>query len=156
MGLTPRRHGPHDPALADILRLLRDSFAGMENRIDPPSSMHRLTLDDLRRQAAMAEVWSLGTPPLACVIFTPKPGALYLGKLAVSATARGQGIARQLIGLAATRALALGLPCLELQTRIELTENHATFRALGFSEVARTAHPGHSRATSITYRRNLG
>ena len=53
-------------------------------------------------------------------------------------------------------AVALHLPVLELQTRVELTENHATFRALGFVEVARTAHPGYDRPTSITFRRPVG
>ena len=41
-------------------------------------------------------------------------------------------------------------------TRIELTENHATFAALGFAKVAETAHPGYKRATSITLRRRVG
>jgi hypothetical protein len=49
---------------------------------------------------------------------------------------------------------ALGLDHLELQTRVELTENHATFRAMGFVETGRTAHPGYDR-TSITFRRAL-
>ncbi|MFN7434077.1 MAG: N-acetyltransferase, partial [Betaproteobacteria bacterium] len=46
-----------------------------------------------------------------------------------------------------------GRTALELQTRIELTENHATFAALGFAKVAETAHPGYARPTSITLRR---
>jgi hypothetical protein len=37
--------------------------------------------------------------------------------------------------------------------RVELTETHATFRALGFTETGRTAHPGFDRPTSITFRR---
>jgi phosphinothricin acetyltransferase len=42
---------------------------------------------------------------------------------------------------------------LELQTRVELIENHNTFSALGFEKVAETAHPGYSRPTSITMQR---
>ncbi|NDA32773.1 MAG: hypothetical protein EBZ04_11080 [Betaproteobacteria bacterium] len=49
-----------------------------------------------------------------------------------------------------------GKPFLELQTRVELIENHVTFGALGFVRVAETAHPGYSRATSITMRRRVG
>jgi len=40
------------------------------------------------------------------------PYALYLGKLAVAESHRGQGLARQLVDLAASRARALGLPAL--------------------------------------------
>jgi ribosomal protein S18 acetylase RimI-like enzyme len=150
--MLPRRaEDPQDwPAL---LGLIQAEFAFMDDRIDPPSSMHSLTPDIIAEQARTGEVWVIGRPPVACVFLTSKPQALYVGKLAVTASHRRRGLARRLIILAETRARALGLPALELQTRIELTENQATFRALGFVEVARTAHPGFDRPTSITYRR---
>jgi ribosomal protein S18 acetylase RimI-like enzyme len=84
---------------------------------------------------------------------TPRPHALYLGKLAVEPGQTRQGLARRLITQAELRARALGLPALELQTRVELTENHATFRALGFTEVARSAHQGYTSPTSIILRK---
>ncbi len=43
----------------------------------------------------------------------------------------------------------------ELQTRIKLVENHATFAALGFEKAAETAHPGYERTTSITMRKQV-
>lgn len=133
-----------------LLALIQAEFAFMDGRIDPPSSMHRLTAESL---AAAPEVWAIGTPPVACIVLTPRPEALYLGKLAVARSARGQGLARALIDQAEVRARALGLPALELQTRVELTENHSVFRALGFAETGRTAHPGFTRPTSVTFRR---
>jgi ribosomal protein S18 acetylase RimI-like enzyme len=136
-----------------LLRLIRAEFGYMEGRIDPPSSMHDLTPDSIAEQARNGEVWAIGQPPVACVFLTPKPDALYVGKLAVAVSQRGRGLARSLITLAETRARALQLPALELQTRVELTENQATFRALGFVETGRTAHPGYARPTSITLRR---
>jgi hypothetical protein len=45
------------------------------------------------------------------------------------------------------------LPCLELQVRIEMTENHRAFESMGFRKVAETAHPGYQRTTSITMQR---
>lgn len=127
----------------------------MEGRIDPPSSLHRMDLASLAAQAGTDEVWVLGRPVLACVILTAMPGRLYLGKLAVAEAVRGQGLARRLVTLAAMRAAELGLPALELQTRVELTENHATFARLGFRETGRTAHAGFDRPTSVTMRRVL-
>jgi ribosomal protein S18 acetylase RimI-like enzyme len=138
---------------AALLRLIQIEFAYMDPRIDPPSSMNRLTEADIARQSTEGEVWAIGQPPVACVFLTPKPHALYIGKLAVARTPRGQGLARTLIELAETRARALYVPTLELQTRVELTENHATFRALGFHETGHTAHPGFTRPTSITFHR---
>ncbi len=149
--MTPRL--VTDPALwSAILKLLQDAFAYMEGRIDPPSSLRDLTPEVLDQQARTGEIWIIGAP-IACVFLTPKPGALYLGKLAVSADHRGRGLARRLVDQAETRARALRLPALELQTRVELIENHRVFEAMGFAETGRTAHPGYDRPTSITYRR---
>ena len=152
--MTPERcRDPYD--WKALLRLIQEAFADMEGRIDPPSSMHRLTPEAIARQAETGEVWAIGHPPLACVFLTPKPQALYVDKLAVAPGARRQGLARALIDLAETRAQALGLPCLELETRVELTENHATFRILGFVETGRNAHEGFDRPTSITFQRRV-
>ncbi len=142
---TPRRST--DPRA--VLELLHLCFAGMEGRIDPPSSLRRLTVGDV----AAAEVWVLGNPVVACVFLTAKPHALYVGKLAVHPNHQGLGLARVMLDHAADRARALDLPALELQTRVELVENHAAFRALGFEKVGETAHPGFDRPTSVTFRK---
>jgi ribosomal protein S18 acetylase RimI-like enzyme len=92
---------------------------------------------------------------VACLFAVPQGDAYYLGKLAVREDLRGHGLATRLVDAAADRAKALGLDHLELQTRVELTENQATFRAMGFVETGRTAHPGYDRPTSITFRRAL-
>ncbi len=135
-----------------LLALIQRAFAEMEGRIDPPSSMHSLTTDSIAGLARSGEVWVIGAPPVACIFLTPKPGALYLGKLAVAAIERGKGHARRLVDLAALRAKALRLPAMELQSRIELVENHAIFRKLGFHQTGATAHPGFDRPTSLTFR----
>jgi ribosomal protein S18 acetylase RimI-like enzyme len=150
--MMPHRcHDPYD--WHAILTLVQGAFAFMEGRIDPPSSMHTLTPRTIADQARSGEVWAIGATPIACVFFSPRPAVLYIGKLAVAARHRRQGLARRLIDLAEARALALNLPTLELQTRVELVENQATFRAMGFAEYERTAHPGFDRPTSITYHR---
>ena len=68
---------------------------------------------------------------------------------------RGTGLARRMIDHAMTRARALGRVAVILETRVELTENHATFVALGFRETGRKAHAGYDRPTSIGFRRDL-
>lgn len=140
---------------ASVLVLIRAAFAYMDGVIDPPSSMHRLTESDVARQAREGEVWVLGTPPVACMFLTVKDDWLYLGKLAVASDQRGKGHARRLVDQAMLRAKLLGLRGVELQTRIELTANHATFVALGFVETGRSAHPGYTRPTTLTFRRPL-
>jgi ribosomal protein S18 acetylase RimI-like enzyme len=137
-----------------VLALIQRAFAGMEGRIDPPSSLHRLTAGGIAAQAMTGEVWVV--PPMqACMFLTPKQGRLYLGKLAVEPALQGRGLARLLVALAEERARAMGLAVLELETRIELTENHAIFARLGFVETGRKAHPGFDRPTSITFAKQI-
>lgn len=153
---APRRMGPAED-FGPVLALIRDSFAFMDGRIDPPSSMHRLTEAVLAEQARAAELWVAeeNGGPVACVVLTPRDDDLYLGKLAVAAPHRGKGLARQLVDHAVNRARALGKTAVVLQTRVELTENHAAFEAMGFRKTGETAHAGFTRPTSLTYRREV-
>ncbi|MCB2125945.1 MAG: GNAT family N-acetyltransferase [Rhodobacteraceae bacterium] len=157
----PVRHAPRRLTGAEdmgpILNLIREAFAYMDGIVDPPSSVHDLTGPALAEAARTGEVWvidELGAP-LACMVLTPKPGRLHIGKLAVAAGQRRKGLARQLLAHATTRAKALGLPLLEMQSRVELTGNHAAFEAMGFVRAGETAHRGYDRPTSVTFRRPL-
>ncbi|SMY08367.1 GNAT family N-acetyltransferase [Flavimaricola marinus] len=150
-----RRLCPDDPALAEVLALIRAEYAFMDGVVDPPSTMHDLTLEGLAETAGKAEIWVAGVPVMACAILTPKPPVLYLGKLAVAASERRRGWARRLVDLACDRAGALGFEAVELGTRVELTANQAAFEAMGFTEVAREAHPGFDRPTAIVYQRRI-
>lgn len=151
---VPRRvDGGDAQAVAEALALVRAAFAYMDGVVDPASSIHRMALADMAAHAARGELWAAGTPPVACAIFTRKRDALYIGKLAVAGDRRGQGLARALFDAAEAEARRLGLGWLELQTRVELTANHATFARLGFTETGRSAHPGYDRPTSLTFRR---
>ncbi len=153
--MIPERRQPDDPDLGDIHTLLHRCFAYMDGRIDPPSSLHDLNVAGIARACTIGEVWTIGAPPVACVFLTEKLGRLYLGKLAVDPTRRGAGLARALVELAEERAQALDLPMLELQTRIELVENHATFARLGFVKTAEGSHEGYDRPTEITMQKRL-
>jgi GNAT superfamily N-acetyltransferase len=155
--MTPHRLTPAYPHWPAVLRLILDAFAFMEGRIDPPSSAQRLTVAEMVAQAETGAVWIIedSATPVACLFARPKADALYIGKLAVAATHRGRGLARRLIAAAETEARSRNLARLELETRIELTENHATFARLGFAKTGHTAHPGFDRPTSITMSRAL-
>lgn len=141
--------------LGAVLALLHRSFAYMEGRIDPPSSLHRLTVAGIADNCDRVEVWAIGSPPVACVFLTPKPHALYVGKLAVEHVHRGKGLARRLVDLAVRRAAYHGLGVLELESRIELVEVHAAFAQLGFRKTAENAHDGFDRPTGIVMQKPL-
>lgn len=47
-------------------------------------------------------------------------------------------------------ALAEGIAKMVLDTRIELTENHETFKSMGYTKTAEHAHAGYDRPTFIS------
>jgi len=151
--MIPRLHKRNDAELSDILRLVQDAFAYMDGRIDPPSSMHSLTVSGIAEQCSSGEVWTLGNPIIACVFLTPKDDALYIGKLAVSENNQGRGIGKKLVDHACDRAIAHNKSALELYTRIELTENHKTFAKLGFEIVSESSHSGYAKPTYLIMRK---
>jgi predicted N-acetyltransferase YhbS len=149
-----------EPAFSDwdgLLALILRAFAPMEGAIDPPSSAFRLTPESLRMKAGAETVFVAreSSRLVGCLFAAGKGDALYLGKLAVEPARQRAGIGRALVAAAQAHALAEGRRALELQTRVELVGNQQAFARFGFTETARTAHPGFSRPTSITLRKEL-
>lgn len=142
----------------ELLRLLKDAFAFMDERIDPPSSVHELTLSSIAAKSQSEALFlAMDEHDLVGCIFAREEGdSLYVGKLAVRADRQGNGIGRRLMAAAEKHARDLGLSCLELDTRIELVENHKAFAAMGFVKIADRAHEGYDRTTYITMRKPLG
>ena len=141
-----------------ILNLLNTCFAYMETRINPPSSLHKLTSADIQRQATnetLLLVFDADQMPIACTFLTEHPDCLYLGKMAVHPDHRGRGIAKASIDTSTDLARTLGHTKLRLQTRIELHENHAIFAHHGFVKTAEGTHPGFTRPTEITMEKTL-
>lgn len=149
------------PDFADwqtMLTLIMRAFAYMDDIIDPPSSAHRLTPQTLA-QKAVDEICYIARDEdriIGCIFCKPEvPDCLYVGKLAVASEAQGRGIGRSLLRAAEEEARHRGLPALRLETRIELTDNHATFLAWGFARTAEKSHAGYTRTTFIEMRKPL-
>jgi GNAT superfamily N-acetyltransferase len=140
-----------------LLDLILTSFAYMNGRIDPPSSALALTAETLKTKAfsEIAYVAFDGEQLVGCIFCRPEMESLYVGKLAVLPAAQGKGIGKRLLGLAETTARELGRKALRLETRIELTDNHATFAAWGFRKTAENRHAGFDRTTSIEMRKAI-
>jgi ribosomal protein S18 acetylase RimI-like enzyme len=140
---------------AGLLALLHSAYGYMAPRIDPPSSLLRMDAAQFERKARDETliVALVDGELVGCLFARPCADALYLGKLAVHSRFRRRGLARRLMGEAEALARNGSLPFVELETRIELTDNHATFAALGFRKTAEAAHPGYARTTKITMRK---
>lgn len=140
-----------------LLMLLRASFAYQHGRIDPPSSLCALASADLAAKATV-ETLFLATEAdalIGCLFAKRMANTLYLNKFAVLPQRQQCGIGKRLSNVAEQHARSLGLDALTLNTRIELTDNHATFEALGFAKLAEHAHNGYDRPTFISMRKAL-
>ena len=152
---------PIDRAFEDwdaLQSLILASFAYMHRRIDPPSSALRLTLQSLKQKAETEKAYAvIENGRLAGCIFckAEPPDCLYIGKLAVAPDAQGRGVGRLMLRAAEAYAAECRLPCLRLETRIELEENHRLFAQWGFVRTAEASHPGFTRPTFIEMRKVL-
>jgi GNAT superfamily N-acetyltransferase len=137
-----------------VLRLILDAFAYMGPRIDPPSSALRLTPQSVQAHAHSGALLLAyrETDPVGCLFLHQRNDALYISKFAVSPALQHAGIGRKLMESARGEARRRGIGTLELETRIELTENHAAFARMGFVRAAETSHKGFDRPTSIVMR----
>jgi len=141
----------------ELLDLILAAFAHMDGVIDPPSSAHRLTPASLEQKAQVEAIFVAvaGRRLAGCVALADRGDHAYLGKLAVDPALQRNGIGRRLVEAAEAEAQRQGKHAVELQTRVELTGNQATFSRLGYRETERTSHAGFSRPTTITMRKDI-
>ena len=140
-----------------LFNLLKESFSYMDGRIDPPSSFHRLDINTLELKAKQENfiIANMGGQLIGCAFFKTLHDATYVGKVAVSSKYRQLGLAREMFEKIEQLAVKHGFHFLELETRVELTENHQTFASMGFIKVSESAHAGYDQPTSITMRKRL-
>jgi GNAT superfamily N-acetyltransferase len=141
-----------------LLELLRAAFAYQEHRINPPSSVYKLHVRSLAEKSSEEHLFlaSVASELAGCVFAGGQPPLLYVSKLAVWPHLQGRGIGRRLMSAVEVFARQSGHMVLELETRIELTENHRTFESLGFNKTSEHAHEGYDHPTYIRMRRFLG
>ena len=143
--------------VSEVHDLLRAAFASMAGRIAPPSSLTTMTQADVAAKIASEDFFVIQSDgrPIACVFGHSETGAYEVGKLAVAHSHLRQGLARALIDHAGAHAKSLGHTTLQLYARVELTENHAVYRALGFTQTATFTHDGFAKPTAFIFQRPL-
>lgn len=140
-----------------VAGLIRAAFAVLEEAVDPLPSALGETAGSVA--AGLADgggcgVWVAGEL-VGAVLWQPRGGGLYVGRLSVHPDRRGQGIARRLMAAAEQAARDAGLPRLLLSTRLALVGNRALFAACGFVEMSVHAHPGHAVPTFVSLEKTL-
>ncbi len=140
-----------------VFALLKRSFAYMEDRIDPPSSLENLNVESIKTKAKEETLYILTVDDelAGCVFARVHDEFVYLGKLAIDSRFRGCGYARRLMEQVEVQAKNRGVGCVELETRVELTGNQRFFAKAGYYKIAENAHEGYDRPTSYRYRKEV-
>jgi ribosomal protein S18 acetylase RimI-like enzyme len=142
---------------SELLELLQQSYAYMEGKIAPPSSLQSYSAEKLAEKSTGEELilaWS-GQVLVGCVFGKQTDDGMYIGKAAVNPNYQGQGIGRQLMQAIENEAMSSGLSRLWLEVRIELTELHETYGALGYSAISEGCHEGFEQTTFLTMEKQL-
>lgn len=126
-----------------VRRIMLDAFEQFRDTLEPPSSALDETLDDTRRaiEAGGAALAWADERAVGSVRYLPRPGYLYVGRLAVLPAFRGRGVAAALMAAMEDRARALDLPEVRVEVRLALPDNVALFRRLGFRTISEQPHP---------------
>lgn len=158
------RPAEHSDAGA-IAGLIRAAFAGPAEITDPKPSALRENADSVLATlvagggaVAVVDDSMVGRivgRMVGAVLWQPRDGGLYFGRLAVAPDCQGRGIARRLLELVEAEARARNLPCLKLSTRLVWTGNRRLFASLGFVETAQHAHPGYAAPTFVDMEKQL-
>jgi ribosomal protein S18 acetylase RimI-like enzyme len=141
-----------------FLELLHVAFSDMEGRIDPPSSLHKLTEEEINDFAADEILIGIEDEEdglVACLFASVKGDHFYLSKWAVHPDFQRMGCATALLEWVEETAASYAVKKLVLETRIEIVENHITFETLGFVKTAETTHDGFDKPTGIWMEKNL-
>ncbi len=138
---------------AAAVSLIRRAFAGLP--VDPPPSAGRVTAADVAEHLAGGGggvVLDEAQGELrGCLLWAGSAGELQISRLAVDPAYRRRGLARAMLSAAEGEALRRSLAVLRLSARLGLPGNRLLFERCGFVETGRTAHPGFTEPTSVTF-----
>ena len=148
-----------DPAdLPRVLDVMRLAFAAHGGRVDPPSGVERETVASLQAKLEKEVLLVARDDGVisGCIWCRSQPGGnLYIGRLAVDPAFGGRGIGAALLDASIQRARTMSASAVDLNVRIELSENVAMFERRGFVIAASESHPGFDRPTNYRMRLQL-
>jgi len=123
---------PEQAAL--VHRIMQEAFAQYMGVLQPPSSAHAETVDDvIRAMSAGGAVlaWDDGKA-VGSARFTRKPDHFYVGRLAVLPASRGKGIASVIMAYLEDLTRQAGHQQVQIGVRMALPQNLAFYQKRGY------------------------
>ncbi len=121
------------------------------------SIAHRETIEKLHDVMRTARgVLALdGDQVAGCVFYAPDGDHIDLFRLAVLPTYRRRGVGRTLVEYVESRALALGIPRVQLGVRVALPRNRAYYERMGYRFLEARTHEGYVEPTYVILEKTL-
>ena len=126
-----------------VHRIMIAAFEEYRGVLEPPSSTHQETVEDVRRafDTGGAVLAWVEEEAVGSARFQPRPDYLYVGRVSTLPDWRGRGIASALMTFMEGHAHTLALPEIRVEVRLSLPSNVALYRRLGFHTVSEQPHP---------------
>lgn len=124
-------------------RIMQEAFEEYRGVLEPPSSVHTETVEEVQRAFATGGAvlaWE-GDLAVGSARFQPRPDYLYVGRVSVLPDWRGRGIGAAMMTALESHARALGLPEIRVEVRLSLPSNVALYRRLGYRTISEQPHP---------------
>lgn len=140
-----------------LLQVLQTAFAEYREQLDPPSGVHRETVETLREKMRTTQ-WLIaleGEQAVGCVMCEPREDYLYLGRLAVLPAFRRRGIGKTLIEYVEAHARAEGFSRVRLGVRLALPHLRARYERIGYQFVEAHTHAGYTEPTYVILEKTL-
>jgi ribosomal protein S18 acetylase RimI-like enzyme len=146
-----------DADVAALVTLLIAAFEEYRGRLDPPSGAHDETEEQLRGtlRGAHAVLARAAGDLVGCVFYASMGDYVDLFRLAVLPAYRRRGVGRALIEYVEGRALALGIPRVQLGVRAALPGNRAYYERMGYRFLEARAHTGYAEPTYVILEKQL-
>jgi ribosomal protein S18 acetylase RimI-like enzyme len=146
-----------DADVATLVALLTAAFEEYRGRLDPPSGAHGETEAKLRDtlRGAHAVLARAGDEVAGCVFYAPMGDYIDLFRLAVLPAYRRRGVGRALVEYVEARALAQGIPRVQLGVRIALPHNRAYYEHLGYRFLEARKHAGYAEPTYVILEKHM-
>jgi ribosomal protein S18 acetylase RimI-like enzyme len=143
---------------ATLLRVMQAAFAEYLGQLDPPSGVHRETVESIRQklQTGRAALALIEDEAVGCVFYRREQSHVYLSRLSVLPRFRNRGVGAFLIRYVESYAAACRLPCVQLGVRLRLPHLLSYYERLGYRVVEYKAHEGYAEPTYVLMEKRIG
>jgi ribosomal protein S18 acetylase RimI-like enzyme len=135
--------------LPGALAVLHAAFEEYRAWLDPPSGVHRETVESLRRylERGHLTLGLLENRIVGCILYHTEADHMYFGRLSVLPAYRNRGIAGMLIDHVEAYARYLDIPRVRLSVRVAQPDNRAHYERLGYRFLEARSHAGYAGPT---------